>query len=310
MRIAIAGSGWFAASAALPLLDSHHQIVAVIQNGRRIRGVGRVVGPLLSFSPASLCGLARMGRRHGIPTVWLDSMNEHELAPLEALKPDVVVVAGFSIILKPGLLGLPRLGCLNIHPSLLPRHRGPNPFAAAVLAGERESGVSFHQMDAGIDTGPIFAQYAFPLGPRETAESVYRKACAAVGEHMVEVLDHLEQGLAPQEQDESLASYDKRPSDEQRMLDWRQPAEYLDRQVRAFSTFNPAWFRLGQRKVYVTAACADHRPVSAPPGTILQTGPCLRVATGEGSLRVVRALRSSLRWPAPWTRLRKGDVLR
>lgn len=313
MRVAIAGSGGLALSAILPLLDSHHEVVAFLQNGRRTRGMQRVLNPMLSLSPAASGGVVRMGWRRGIPTVWLDRMDVRELEPLRRLEPDVIVVAGFGIILKPTLLELPRLGCVNVHPSLLPRHRGPNPFVAVVLAGDRDSGVSFHQMNTGIDTGPLLAQFPFPLGPRETAATVYGKTCAAAGEHVVDVLDALERGdLTPQAQDESLATYDPRPADTARELDWNRSAACLDRQVRAFSAFSPAWFRVGRRAIHLIAAHADHRPVSAPPGTVVHVHPWLRVATGDGSLRVVHAVEAllpSLRWPTRWTRLRPGDRL-
>ena len=138
MRIAMTGSGLMATLIARAILASGHEIVAVIDNGRAVKGHKRWLSPLVSsiFTPnAQVNGIAR-GR--GVPIVYIDKMTDEELAPLAATKPDIIVVGGFSIILKSPIIRLPRIGCVNCHSSLLPKHRGPNPFQAVILAGEHE----------------------------------------------------------------------------------------------------------------------------------------------------------------------------
>jgi methionyl-tRNA formyltransferase len=176
MRIALAGSGLLAGKMLEAVRDSSHEVVAIIQNGRKTKGWRRRyqtsrLGAFLYQRP----WLAR-ARREGLPIVYIDKMTENELAPLKALELDLVLVGGFSIILKKPLLELPRIGCINTHSSLLPKHRGPNPFSAVILVGESETGVTFHAMDEDIDTGGIIEQHRIPLKPTQCAVDVFRIA--------------------------------------------------------------------------------------------------------------------------------------
>ena len=169
MRIAIAGDGHLGMSLMEPLLGSRHDVVALVQNGRTATGFGRTMTKAAGSLFGSFAGVAGKAIQRGIPVVWIDRMTEEELAPLRAIASGVLLVGGFSVILKKKLLELPKIGCVNMHSSLLPKHRGPNPFSAVVMAGDAESGVTFHQMDEGIDTGPILEQYRFPIRKQDTA---------------------------------------------------------------------------------------------------------------------------------------------
>ena len=176
LRIAFAGAGPYAVGALQPILGSRHQVVAVLQNGRRIRGLKRRVIPWVSGLVAGETSVTGLAWRHGIPALYIDTMEKAELEPLAQLQPDLILVAGFGIILNRSLLELPRLGCLNCHASLLPKHRGPNPFRAVILHNESESGVTFHVMTEGIDEGDIVAQFPFAIDPSDTGGAVYDKA--------------------------------------------------------------------------------------------------------------------------------------
>ena len=136
MRVAFAGTGLMGVQLLMAIVESSHEVVAVVQNGRKTQGLSRRLNPTAASVFLSGSNVAGAAKRLRIPIVWIDRMEAPELAPLHELAPDLLLVGGFGIILKAPLLSLPTLGCLNCHPSLLPRHRGPNPFAAVVLAGE------------------------------------------------------------------------------------------------------------------------------------------------------------------------------
>lgn len=312
MRIALAGSGGLAHGILRALLDSHHEVVALVQNGRTYRGVpGSLKLGLLRAFPleSSVTGLCV---RRRVPIVFIDKMNDAELAPLRALQPDLLLVAGFSIILKRPILDLPRVGCVNVHTSLLPRHRGPNPFSAVVLAGERESGVTFHIIDEGIDTGAVVDQYAFEVTPKDTAMSVHHKGSKVAAEKVLGVIDTIARdGLRGTPQDETLATYDQRLSHEACRIDWTRSAEELHRLFRGCRPFMIPWFDWREGRVFVTIIKPDDTPVDAPPGMVMENRPRLRIATGKGSVVVVSAYtkRFPWLWPSRWNRPEKGERL-
>jgi methionyl-tRNA formyltransferase len=311
VRIVLAGSGRLMISVMNPILDSHHDVAAVIQNGRQVRGIWRrfacAAGPWL-YGPLSVLGVAR---RCGIPIIWIDRMSEAELAPLAALEPDLLLVAGFGIILKKPLLELPKLGCVNLHSALLPKHRGPNPFSAVILAGETETGVTFHVMDEGIDTGDIIAQFVIPLDGDESAGAIYHQLAELGGEHVLEVLDEIERNVvqgAPQ--DDEQATYEKALKDEDAVIDWNQPAEAIHRLIRAGDPFTMARCRHRGRLVYVQRARVLGDGGEGPPGTVMRVDhAAVTVAAGDGALVLEQCYAQALPWPMPWNRPRPGDRL-
>lgn len=313
MRIALAGSGQLAVSMLQPLLDSEHAVVAVLQDGRRTKGLQRTLAPLSDGLLMSAGGLSFLAARHGLPILWLDKMTEEELAPLRKLEPDLLLVGGFGIILKKPLLELPRVGCVNMHSSLLPRHRGPNPFCAVVLQGERESGVTFHVMDEGIDTGDIVDQSAFPLSPADTPYAVYEKACTLAADRVVDVMDKIAAtGLHGLPQDPALASYDKKPTALDAHIRWQDTAVEIERRVRALASLQTTYFLHEGAKVYVTRAACSEAPGGAAPGTVVSNRPQVTVATGAGRLHILSAHTGgpvTIPWPPPWKRPAPGEVL-
>ena len=313
MRVIIAGSGLLGVSVMEPLIDSGHEVVGLIQNGRSTPPAKRRAARLRAyFTPPSL-STHSLASRERIPIFWLDTMSEAELGPLRALDADLIVACGFGIIFKQPLLDLPNIGCINVHSSLLPEHRGPSPFAHVILANRAESGVTFHVMDEDIDTGDILHQAAFKLTPMDTGLTVYHKASDLARERILDVVDDIElEGLCGTPQDAAKATYDPRMSNDSAMIDWRQPAEDIERLVRAAVAYYPAWFTHRRRLIRVTRATFDPRPVDAPPGSVLETAPYPVVATGRGRLIVHAAHITApipYSWPAPWSRLKTADLL-
>jgi len=285
VRIALAGTGPLGAALLSALLDSTHEVTALLRNGRAATAFQRLVLPRLASAFAPESSLLGMARRAKIPSFYIDAMDEPELAPLRPLGLELILVGGFSVIFKKPLLELPAIGCVNCHSSLLPKHRGPNPFTAVLLAGDAHSGVTFHVMTEGIDSGDILFQQPFPIDDTDTGGSVYNKACATAGALVLDVLDAIERdGLRGTPQDESQATYDKRLRKEELYLDWTRPARELDRLVRACMPFSLARFPHRGRTVYVSRTSWDNEPSKAPPGTITRAAHPVRIATGHGHL--------------------------
>ena len=314
MRVALAGSGQLAACLMQPILQSRHELAALVQNGRATKGFQRRLHPFLGRVFGGTISVTGQARRRGIPIVWIDKMSPDELAPLRERAPDLLLVGGFSIILKPPILNLPRLGCVNTHSSLLPRHRGPNPFTAAILAGDEETGVTFHVMDEGIDTGDILEQRRMPIYDDDTAGNLYRRASQLAGDHIVALLDRIEREgrLKGEPQPAEGATYEKLPKPEDTFLDWIEPAEALHRKVRALYPLMRARFLFRGHVVSVLRAAYDDSPVDAPPGTVLANRPSVAIATGRGTLYIVNAYTlfpMPSRWPSFFGRPEVGEVL-
>jgi methionyl-tRNA formyltransferase len=311
MRIAIVGDGRLAMNLMEPLLASKHEVVALVQNGRKAGKIRRFLREAAGRLLGPLAGIAGLALRNGIPVVWVNRMTEEELAPLRATRPDVILVGGFAIILKKPILELPRIGCINMHSSLLPKHRGPNPFAAVILAGDEQSGVTFHQIDEGIDTGPILEQYPFPICPQDTGLEVYKRACEFAGLHVAEVMDRIEQrGMYGRPQDEAAATYDKRLKRTDSYVDWTEPARAIERKVRGVRPFLVGRFRFRGYTVTTTRVRFEETKTDAAPGTILSTAPFVRIATGEGVITLLAAYAAApvpWIWPAWWNKVKAGE---
>ena len=227
---------------------------------------------------------------------------------LAAVEPDLLLLGNFGIIIRPAVLAVPRIGVVNVHWSLLPAHRGPNPSTSVLLAGETQTGVTFHVVDERIDAGPILDQQAFPIGPDDTATALYQRAAQEAERRVVDVLDNIERdGLVGVPQDLSTGSYHRRVDADAAVLDFTRPAAELDRKVRALSQ-PMARFVWRGRTVFVSAA----RPivgVDQEPGTVVSVRPHVTIACGEGALALDTCwqLLPPAPWPAPWQRIRPGD---
>jgi methionyl-tRNA formyltransferase len=207
------------------------------------------------------------------------------LAPLRAARVDLLVVAAYGMILPQAFLDAPRLGALNIHASLLPRWRGAAPIQRAILAGDRETGISIMQMDAGLDTGPILAQQAMPILPDDDAGTLHDRLAALGAAMIADALQALERGLAVgRPQPANGATYAAKITRADAALDWRRPADELDRVVRAFRPSPGATTTLQGAPLKIWRASVETG--DAPAGSLAVVGDVLRVGCGKGRLRI------------------------
>jgi methionyl-tRNA formyltransferase len=222
-----------------------------------------------------------------------------ELDALEALSPDLILTVAFGKIFRPRLLSLPRLGCYNLHPSLLPRYRGLSPVPRAILRGDAATGVTVYRMTEGVDAGPIVAQREIALAPRETGGTLTARLAELGAELLVSVVRRLEDGpLEARPQDESRASFAPRLERDQGRLDWRLPATQVDRVVRAFDPWPGTFTHCRRLRVKVLEVEAvDEMPRAEPPGTVLRIrgGEAPLVATLPGAVRLLRVQPESCR---------------
>jgi methionyl-tRNA formyltransferase len=200
-----------------------------------------------------------------------------------------MIVVAYGLILPPAVLTMPRLGCINVHASLLPRWRGAAPIQRAILAGDRETGVCLMQMEAGLDTGPVLASAACPIEPDDTGGRLHDRLSVMGAQLLKENLDRYARGeLEPREQDDSQASYADKLEKAEAMIDWTMSAEQIARQVRAFNPWPVAETRYSGRQLRIWEA----RPVAIstqhPPGMVLGAGKSgIDVACGVGALRIL-----------------------
>ncbi|HEY3917318.1 MAG TPA: methionyl-tRNA formyltransferase [Stellaceae bacterium] len=276
-RLAFMGTPDFAVVALDALIAAGYDIAAVYCQPPRQAGRGKKLQP----SPVQ-----RRAEEAGLPLRHPAKLTPEECAAFTALDLDVAVVAAYGLILPQAALAAPRLGCLNIHASLLPRWRGAAPIERAILAGDDATGVTIMRMETGLDTGPMLLAGKIPIAPRATAAGL-RQDLAALGARLIrEALDALET-LTPQPQPADGVTYAKKLTRVEERIDWRRPARHLDRQVRAL----PSWFEAHGEQVKLLAA--EPAPGSGAPGTVLDVsrdaGPT--VACGEGALRLLRLQR-------------------
>ena len=265
------------------LLRSTHHVVAVYTRPDRPAGRGRQPMP----SPVKSAAL-----QAGIPVAEPQSLREETSATeLRALNPDLVVVAAFAYLLPPQVLDVPRYGCVNVHPSLLPRHRGPSPVATALLRGDTETGVSVMLMDRGLDTGPILAQERIAIADEDTTGSLTMHLADLGASLLLGTIDGwLDGSVSAQPQNERDATSSARITAREGRLDWSLPVEVLWRQVRAYHPW-PGSYALwnGQRLKVHSALPLALQPPHAPGTVVDVSGPCsVGVVTADGVLGLRR----------------------
>ena len=284
MRIIFAGTPEFAVPGLAALITAGHDLVSVYTQPDRPAGRGRVIQP----SPVKAFALT-----HGIPVRQPESLKRDRaaIAALRDLGADLMVVIAYGLLLPTAVLAAPRLGCLNVHASLLPRWRGAAPIQRALLAGDPQSGVCIMGMDAGLDTGPVYHRISIPLDPRETGGGLHDKLAVLGARALLEALPGIADGSRGAEpQDPGLATYAHKLSKEESAIDWTQPALAIDRQVRAFDPRPVAQTQFQGEPLRIwSAQAADAPTTQAAPGTVVgadRTG--IRVATGAGLLTITR----------------------
>ncbi|MCL0057181.1 methionyl-tRNA formyltransferase [Dehalococcoidia bacterium] len=283
MRIVFMGTPEFGAIILRRLLSSEHEVIAVYSQADKPAGRGRVD----IASPVK-----QLAREHRLVVFQPKGLRDRaEVAQLADLRPDAIVVAAFGQILPREILNIPEFGCLNVHPSLLPRYRGASPIPSAILAGDDIIGVSIMLMDEGMDTGPVLSQRTVSIHGEDTAESLEFRLAQVGADLLIETLPQwFERRLLPQPQKEEEATYTKPLSKSDGEIDWNLPATELSRRVRAFYPW-PGCFTLWQGKVLkILEAVALPPREEVGPGTVvpLSAEVPVGVGTGEGILGLHR----------------------
>jgi methionyl-tRNA formyltransferase len=283
LRIIFAGTPDFSVPCLQALLEAGHDVVAVYTQPDRPAGRGRKLSP----SPVKQAAMAL-----GLPVVQPPTLrDEMAMASLGAFGADLMVVVAYGLLLPQGVLDAPRLGCVNVHASVLPRWRGAAPIQRAILAGDAESGVTIMRMEAGLDTGPMYLIRHLTLDPRETGGSLHDKLARLGATALVEVLPGIASGTrVPVAQDDSLSNYAYKLAKAEAEVDWSQPAAMIDRLIRAFDPWPVAHTQLDGASLRLWGCeLTDLSASGAAPGQIIGASKAgIEVATGSGVLRLTR----------------------
>lgn len=279
IRIVFMGTPAFAVPTLERLIEGEaFDVVGVLTQPDRPAGRGRRPKP----SPVRLVAEA-----HAIQ-VWTPERLRGNLEILDTLRklaPDVIVVAAYGLILPPDVLEIPPHGCLNVHASLLPRYRGAAPVAAAILNGDRETGVTIMLMDEQMDHGPILAQRRTPIRPDDTQATLTQRLAHLGAELLVEVLPRWVAGaIEARPQDHAQATYAPMLKKEDGRIDWRTSAVHIERMIRAYDPWPGAWTTFRGQVFKIVRGRALDLTTDAVPGQVLETAHGLAVATGEGVL--------------------------
>ena len=277
-RLIFAGTPDFALASLQALVESGRVPVAVLTQPDRPAGRGKK----LTASPVKQYAV-----QQGIPVMQPATLRDDNVAAeLQALQPDVMIVAAYGLILPQNILDIPTRGCLNVHASVLPRWRGAAPIQAAILAGDASTGISLMAMTAGLDCGPVFHIDKIDIGADETAGELHDRLAALGGTALVAHLDTILAGeLTPTEQDEALSSYAPKIEKKDAAIDWSLSATELAQRVRAYNPFPGAFFFANGTRIKVWRAAAVDG--AAPAGTVLQSDRGgVVIACGSGALRL------------------------
>jgi len=280
LRIIFAGTPDFAARHLDALLSSGHQVVGVFTQPDRPAGRGKKLMP----SPVKV-----LAEEHSLPIFQPASLRPQENQQLVAdLNADVMVVVAYGLILPKAVLDMPRLGCINVHGSLLPRWRGAAPIQRSLWAGDADTGVTIMQMDVGLDTGDMLYKLSCPITDEDTSATLYDKLAELGPKGLIDTLQQLaDNRVQPEVQDEALVTYAEKLSKEEARLDWSLPAAQLERCIRAFNPWPMSWLEIDGQPVKVWQASVIAGPVNAAPGTIVEANKQgVQVATVEGILNL------------------------
>ncbi|ACH65083.1 methionyl-tRNA formyltransferase [Aliivibrio fischeri] len=278
LRIIFAGTPDFAARHLSALIDSHHEVIGVYTQPDRPAGRGKK----LTASPVKELAL-----EHNIPVFQPENFKSDEAKQeLADQNADLMVVVAYGLLLPQAVLDTPKLGCINVHGSILPRWRGAAPIQRSIWAGDAETGVTIMQMDIGLDTGDMLKIATLPIEATDTSASMYDKLAELGPVALVDCLSDIADGSAiAQKQDDELANYAKKLSKEEAKIDWTMDAIAIERCVRAFNPWPMSHFSVEDKAIKVWQSRVESYTGDATPGTIIQadkTG--IYVATGSDAI--------------------------
>lgn len=281
MRIIYMGTPDFAVPVLESLVQSKHEVIAVITQPDKQKGRGKAV----SFSPVKEKAL-----EYGIPVYQPVKVKNPEFVDfLEILKPDCIVVTAFGQILSKRILDLPKYGCFNVHASLLPAYRGSAPMQWCIIDGQKETGITIMQMDAGIDTGDMLNRIVIPIDSKETAESLHDKMSVLGGPLLLETLEQAEAGtLKPEKQDDRKSCYARMLTKELGKIDWNKSAIELERLVRGLNSWPSAYTSFRGKTLKIWEADVVSSNSDSKVGQVVDIlGGTICVQTGDGILKLV-----------------------
>jgi methionyl-tRNA formyltransferase len=282
VRLVFAGTPDFAATALKSLLQTDHQVVGVYSQPDRPSGRGRK----LTSSPVKQVSLDA-----GIPVFQPQTLKTPEAQEeLKALNADVMIVAAYGLILPQAILDIPRHGCLNIHASLLPRWRGAAPIQRAIAAGDRETGITIMQMDAGLDTGDMLLKMTTPIQESDTGGSLHDRLAEMGGQAIVDTLGSVKNGtLAAEPQNDQSACYAHKLSKEEGHIDWTEDATAISRLIRAFNPWPGTYTDADDLRIRIHAAEVIDITSDRHPGTVVaRSRDGIDIACGLDVLRITR----------------------
>lgn len=282
LRIVFAGTPDFAARHLEILLTSQHEVVGALTRPDKPAGRGKKLTP----NPVKV-----LAEKHNItvfqPTTLHSEENQQWILKQQ---PDVIIVIAYGLILPKAVLDIPRLGCLNVHGSLLPRWRGAAPIQRSIWAGDKETGVTIMQMDVGLDTGDMLYKASCPIAPEDTSASLYEKLANIGSDALLKTLSLITSGkIQPEVQNEKLVTYAEKLSKEEARINWKLSAADLERCIRAFNPWPMSFFEIEGQPVKIWEANAIEKQTSAEPGTVLKADKeGIHIATANGILNITQ----------------------
>ncbi|APD88330.1 methionyl-tRNA formyltransferase [Alteromonas mediterranea] len=278
LKVIFAGTPDFAAKHLSALLDSEHEVIAVYTQPDRPAGRGKK----LTASPVKV-----LAEENAIPVYQPQSLKaEDAQKELAALNADLMIVVAYGLLLPTAVLNAPRLGCINVHGSILPKWRGAAPIQRSIWAGDAETGVTIMQMDEGLDTGDMLHIATLPIANDDTSATMYEKLAALGPKALVDVVNDFE-SYTPTKQDDTQATYAKKLSKEEALINWSDDAKQIERNIRAFNPWPVAWMQVEDQNVKVWSADVVTLDKDVKPGTVISADKAgITIATGRDALRI------------------------
>ncbi|PHM62279.1 methionyl-tRNA formyltransferase [Xenorhabdus ishibashii] len=282
LRIIFAGTPDFAARHLAALLNSQHQVVGVLTPPDKPAGRGKKLTP----NPVKV-----LAEKHDLPVFQPKTLRIEESQQwVMGQQADIMIVVAYGLILPQAVLDIPRLGCLNVHGSLLPRWRGAAPIQRSIWAGDQETGVTIMQMDAGLDTGDMLLKAICPITNEDTSASLYEKLANIGPEALLNTLDLITSGACqPEIQDSTLATYAEKLSKEEAKVDWNLPAIQIERCIRAFNPWPMSFFLIDDQPIKIWQSEVIARQTTQAPGTIISADKKgIQIATADEILNITQ----------------------